>query len=352
MLDVDIFYKNQTVMILGGYGFLGKTICEILKKETEAKVIQVGHTTGNIKVELTNKNITNMLFQDYRPDYVINCAGLSGNIKVHTDNPVEILTINTQIGDNVFAACNNYRVKKLVSIVTSCAYDCTKQICKEDEFLSGKPHETVFAHGYAKRHLFLLTKAYYQEYGFKSICICPDGLYGVGEEINERTKFLGSLIKRFCDAINNKEEKVVVWGSGLPLREVINVQDAARQILRSLFLFNDYKLPLLNIGTNQERTITQYISLIKELSGFNGSVEYDKSKPDGQMRKSLDRNRQKQFLGEFPVISLESGIKETIEWYQKERISFNSIEITIDPSIYTEFDRRNRINEKIRNLNK
>lgn len=314
------------LFITGGTGFLGKYVTDIMSKDY--RVWSMGRRT----LDLMDRESISSIFEEYLPDYVIHLAGYNGGIKFNLDFPADIFYKNTIMGLNLLDVCANNGVKKIVSMTTSCAYPKTniayinepfynyitaedRQEYYEQTFFDGDIDDTVACHGFAKRNLALASNFYKKQYGLNAVTLCSTTLYGPGDSFDvNKTKVMGGLIAKFVQAKQRKEPVVTCWGTGNPLREFLYVADAAKLMSLSLLTYNDNKYPL-NIGSGQEVSIKQLAEMVAKVVKYNGRIEWDTSKPDGQYRKKLNLNKQKQVLGDISFTPLEEGIQNTVDWY-------------------------------------
>lgn len=326
--------RDSAILVCGGTGFLGSHLVKELEAYGCDDVTIVGRAEGDVRDWCEARDL--ILY--YKPDYVFNLLGWNGGIAFSQAHAADIFFDNTLMNLNLLLACVG-TVKKVVSMIASCAYPeqvwednvdsdtmglthavlMPREIMSEKELFDGPPHRTVDCHGYAKRNVQLASRFVNAQYGLTAVTACPPTLYGEGDYFDShRTKVVGGLITRFCDAVRRGEPTVTVWGSGKPLRELCYVKDCAHLLVDVMLHYNDSEYPL-NIGTGQEVSIAKLAEMIAELSGFKGSIVYDTSKPDGQMRKRLDRSRMKQYLpGPHSFTPLEYGLRQTIEYYNRE----------------------------------
>lgn len=309
--------KRKTVIVTGANGFLGKHICRVLR-EQKAYVIPVVREECN----LTNYSDVLAYFAYAAPiDYLIHCAAVSGNVKFNNDNAALVSTENTVMNAFVVKAAHRVRVKKFIGILSSCAFDSNFEVISPEHIRSGKPHESIKAFGNSKRYLYELLQHYKSQYNFPSICISPTGLYGEGCKFDlERNKVLESLVKRVVDANSAGQEGITLWGSGKPKREFIYVRDAANLIVEAVSEYNDTENPLL-LGTKDEYSIGTLVEKIADNVGYDGVIDWDVSKPDGQMRKKLSTTQVEQYFPNYKFTPFSTGLSRLIESYYKYRIT-------------------------------
>jgi len=208
-------------------------------------------------------------------------------------------------------------IEKFVAIGTICAYPkFTPVPFKEEDLWNGYPEETNAPYGLAKKMMLVQSQAYRKQYGFNSIFLLPVNLYGPGDNFDPRSSHvIPALIKKCVDAMSDNEPQIAVWGTGKATREFFYVEDAAEAIILAMERYD--KSDPVNIGAGFEISIKELARLIVELSGFRGSIIWDKSKPDGQPRRMLDTTRAFTEFGFKAKTSFEEGLKKTIEWYKK-----------------------------------
>jgi GDP-L-fucose synthase len=210
-------------------------------------------------------------------------------------------------------------VKKFVALGTICCYPkFTPVPFKEENLWDGYPEETNAPYGLAKKMLLVQSQAYRQQYGFDSIFLMPVNLYGPGDNFDPQSSHvIPALIKKVFDATEQGEDHIVVWGTGRATREFLYVEDAARGIILAAERYD--KSEPVNLGAGFEISIKDLAELIVELSGFEGKIVWDTSKPDGQPRRSLDIRRAREEFGFEAQVPFEEGLRRTIEWYRKVR---------------------------------
>ena len=208
-------------------------------------------------------------------------------------------------------------IKKFVAVGSVCSYPkFTKVPFKEDDLWDGYPEETNAPYGLAKKMLLVQSQAYRQQYGLNSIFLLPVNLYGPGDNFSlASSHVIPALIKKCCDAIKNKENQIVVWGTGKPTREFLYVEDAVKAILLASERYN--KSDPVNIGAGFEISIKDLVKLIVHLTGFKGKVIWDTSKPDGQPRRCLDTSKALREFGFKAKMDFKRGLSKTVAWYKR-----------------------------------
>jgi len=226
---------------------------------------------------------------------------------------------NILMGTFMIEESRKANVKKFVALGTVCAYPKFAPIpFKEKDLWNGYPEETNAPYGLAKKMLLVQSQAYKAQYNFNSIFLLPVNLYGPGDNFNPKSSHvIPALIKKFVNAKEKKLDKVIVWGTGKATREFLYVKDCARGILLATEKYN--QSDPVNLGSNQEISIKNLAQKISQIVGFKGKLVWDKTNPDGQPRRKLDTTKAKQEFGFTAKTNFDTGLKKTIDWYQKNR---------------------------------
>lgn len=306
------FFANRRVVVTGGAGFLGRYVLEGLRKRG-CRQILVPTIEQYDLVEMAD---VNRMYDEMRPDIVIHLAAVVGGIGANRLHPGEFFYKNLMMGVQLIEQARLRGVQKFVAIGTVCAYPkFTPVPFKEDDIWNGYPEETNAPYGLAKKMLLVQSQAYRQEYGFNSIFLLPVNLYGPGDNFDPQSSHvIPASIKKCVDAVESGASAIECWGTGSASREFIYAADAAEGILLAT---EHYDSPEpVNIGAGFEITIGDLTRLIARLSGFEGEIRWNATKPDGQPRRCLDTNRAKQLFGFTAGTSFEEGLRATIEWYR------------------------------------
>lgn len=270
-------------------------------------------------IDLMDFGKTLEYFQHSKPDYVIHLATHSGNIQFNQKYPADTFYRTTQIGLNVLTAAKDVGVKKVVSILSSCAIaDCGKEELSESDLWIGKPNASIECHGFAKRNLDAYSRQLSKQYGLNYVCCIVNNSYGPKDNFTlEKTKVIGALIKKFVDAYDQNLNEVVCWGTGTPLREFIYCHDAGDGIVQVLEKYDDINEPI-NITSGQEISIKDLTIMIADIIGYKGKITWDTSKGDGQMRKKLNMDKMNKYLN-IKFTPLRVGLEATIKWYREHK---------------------------------
>jgi GDP-L-fucose synthase len=302
---------TKRITVTGGAGFLGAYVVRKLK----------GSGCKNIFVpkrsdyDLVNNEAVKKLYRDAAPDIVIHLAARVGGIGANEQNPGKFFYENLMMGVQMMEQGRLAGIEKFVAIGTICAYPKFAHIpFKEEDLWNGYPEETNAPYGLAKKMLLVQAQAYRQQYGFNAIYLLPVNLYGPGDNFDpESSHVIPALIKKCVDANKHGSKKIVVWGTGKPTREFIYVEDAAEAIVLATERYN--KGEPVNIGSGIEISVKDLVGLIAELTGFEGQVVWDTSKPDGQPRRRLDISRAEREFGFKAKTKFKEGLRKTIDWY-------------------------------------
>lgn len=304
---------NKRVLVTGSQSMLGSQVVK--------NVIEQGGIVYPVihkQCDLEEIQECCLLFKTIQPDYVIHCAGFNGGIEYNRKYPSSIFERSTKIGNNVLECSRIFNIRKIVSVLTSCAYPVT-DILEEKNFLNGEPHPSVACHAYAKRHLFIYGKLLNEQYGLRHINVVFNNMYGPRDSFDpSKTKFIGGLIKKFVDAKHENKQEVELWGTGTPLREVIFSEDAGFYLVKSLIEYEDYN-EVLNIGNGIEYSVKQYAEKIANIVDYRGKIVCNTEKPDGQMKKLLCNRKATKLFKYLDFTKIENGLEKTIDYYENIR---------------------------------
>jgi GDP-L-fucose synthase len=314
-MESKVFWQDKRVCVTGGAGFLGKHLVKKLK-ERGAEKIFVPHIE---EYDLTEIESIKRMLGDSKPDVIIHLAALAGGIGANRARPAEFFYKNIMMGIPLMHEAWAQGVGKFIAIGSICAYPkFTPLPFREENLWEGYPEETNAPYGLAKKMLLVQSQAYRQQYGFNAIYLLPVNLYGPGDNFNlETSHVIPALIRKCVEAQERGEDKVVVWGTGTPTREFLYVGDAALGISMAAELYNGSEP--VNLGSGMEISIKELVELIASLTGFEGEIVWDTSKPDGQPRRALDVSRAKEYFGFEAQMSFSEGLRHTIEWFRKNR---------------------------------
>ena len=321
--------KYNSIFIAGAYGMVGNSILNLLNKRFN-KSNESPKIFAPSKVELNYLDSTsvNNWFKLNKPEIVIISAAKVGGIIANSRYPSSFLLENLKIQNNLIEASYKHQVKRLLFLGSSCIYPkFSKQPIKEEYLLSGSLEKTNESYAIAKIAGIKLCAALNNEFGFDALCLMPTNLYGPGDNYSlQSSHVLPALIRKFDEAKENNNDKVICFGSGDPLREFLYVDDLAEACLYTLenWIPSKNNFPLdqngrilywLNVGSDQEISIKSLAEKIAEFINYKGEIFWDKTKPDGTPRKKLDCSKINS-LGWYSKTNLDEGIQKTIKNYQ------------------------------------
>lgn len=301
---------NRRVVVTGGAGFLGSFLCPLV--ESRGATVLVPRRRD---FDLTEQADVRRLYLETKPDVVIHLAAEVGGIGANRANPGRFFYANAAMGVNLIEEARRFGVEKFVQVGTVCAYPkFTPVPFHEDALWDGYPEETNAPYGIAKKALLVMLQAYREQYDMNGIYLVPVNLYGPRDNFDlETSHVIPALIRKFTTAAVQDLGFVDVWGTGSASREFLYVEDAARAIVLASERYND--ADPVNVGASREVTIKELVQTIGRLTGFDGEIRWDSSKPDGQPRRMLDTTRARERFDFVAETELEDGLRRTIDWW-------------------------------------
>ena len=311
------FWAKRRVCVTGGAGFLGSFVQAELRERGASEL----YIPLIEDYDLTQMSDIQRMLADARPDVIIHLAALAGGIGANRERPAEFFYKNLMMGVPLMHAAWEQGVDKFVAIGTICAYPkFTPVPFKEENLWDGYPEETNAPYGLAKKMLLVQAQAYREQYDFNAIYVLPVNLYGPRDNFNlETSHVIPALVRKMIEAQQRGDAEVVLWGDGSPTREFFYAGDAARGIVMAAERYNSSEP--VNLGAGMEISIKDLAEMIARLTGFEGKVVWDTSKPNGQPRRGLDTSRAKDYFGFEAQMSFEEGLKRTIEWFKENQAS-------------------------------
>jgi GDP-L-fucose synthase len=303
---------TDRIIVTGGAGFLGSFVTEALRAKGYTNLV----IPRRKDVDLTNEAAVEKLYKDVKPDAIIHLAAEVGGIGANRDNPGRYFFANMAMGLHLIEGARKYGLKKFVQVGTICAYPkFTPVPFREEELWNGYPEETNAPYGIAKKALLVMCQGYRQQYGLNASYLLPLNLYGPRDNFDLKTSHvIPALIRKTIGAKRAGRPTIEAWGTGSASREFLYVEDAAAGVVAA---FEKYDEPEpINLGAGREISIKALTELVARTAGYEGTIVWDPTKPDGQPRRCLDVSRAKQHLGWQSTTTLEDGLKKTIAWYE------------------------------------
>lgn len=308
--------KSDLIYVAGHRGLVGSAITWELEKRGFSNLLLKTHS----ELDLTNQSEVRQFFNDYRPDFVFLAAARVGGILANSQKPAEFIYENLMIQSNLLHQSYLSGVKKVLFLGSSCIYPkFAKQPMSEGELLTGKLEPTNEAYAVAKIAGITMCNSYRRQYGADFISAMPTNLYGPNDNFDlESSHVLAALMRKMYEARIQRRPSVEVWGTGKPRREFLYIGDLADGLI---FLMENYSDEgQVNIGTGRDVSILELVNLLKEVTGFDGEIVFDRSKPDGTPRKLLDVTKIRE-LGWQAKTPLREGIAKTYMWFVQHQDS-------------------------------
>lgn len=302
---------EKRFLVTGGSGFLGSHVVDYLKASGAERVF----VPRSRDFDLRKPQDAFALLNRVEADVIIHLAAHVGGIGANRENPGAFFYDNLMMGVNVMQQAMLHRVEKFVTVGTVCAYPKYAPIpFREEELWNGYPEETNAPYGIAKKALLVMGQAYREQYGLNAVYVLPTNLYGPRDNFDPRSSHvIPALMLKCLEAKERGQDHIDVWGTGSASRDFLYVEDAARGIVQ-IAAHYDSPEPI-NLGSGREVTIRELVEQIAAVTGFEGELRWDASKPDGQPRRRLDITRAREAIGFEPQASLRAGLRLTFNWY-------------------------------------
>jgi GDP-L-fucose synthase len=309
---IDLATKR--IVVTGGAGFLGQSVCRLLAERGVAAERLVVPRRRDF--DLTIEADVARLYETARPDVVIHLAAEVGGIGANMAHPGRFFYANMAMGLHLVEHARRRGLEKFVHTGTVCAYPKHAPIpFREDDIWNGYPEETNAPYGVAKKAVFVMLDGYRREYGLRSAVVVPVNLYGPRDNFDPASSHvIPALIRKCEDARRANAAEVVCWGTGNATREFLHVDDAAEGIVRAAEVM-DEPVPI-NLGGGREIAIRDLVTKIAQACGYAGRIVWDTAKPDGQPRRALDISRARELLGWEPRQDFDAGLAATVAWWR------------------------------------
>ena len=317
---------DKTVVVTGGAGFLGRSVLQGLKARGAGRVI----VPRKADYDLVHEEAADRLYRDHDPDVILHLAAEVGGIGANQDNPGRYFYANMAMALHLVERARIHiesgRDFKFVQVGTICAYPkFTPVPFREEELWSGYPEETNAPYGIAKKAAMVMLDGYARQYGLRSAYLLPVNLYGPFDNFHLHTSHvIPALVRKCVAAADDGQDHIQCWGTGSASREFLYVDDCAEGILRAAEAL-DEPVPV-NLGTCMEITIRELAELIARLTGFQGEIRWDATKPDGQPRRCLDTSRAAELFDWRARVGFEDGLRTTIDWFRENRSAIEQAE--------------------------
>ena len=309
--------NGQKILILGSNGFVGLNMKKVLEIQNFDLSNIIFHN-GKEEVDLHNQLELSKYFTKHKPDIVINLTAFVGGISYGYEYPAKILHDNSRMILNLFEVSRENNVSKVINPISNCAYPGNLSFYQEDKFWDGKPHESVFNYALSRRLIVAMGDAYYKQYNLNTSNVVLSNMYGKHDHFDEkRSHALGAILNKVYNAKIKNLKKVNIWGTGKPIREWLYVDDGVNALLKSISLDDGHHF--FNVGVNKGISIKELSEKIARIVEWDGSFEYDLSKPDGAIEKRVDGQKSLEKLSWEPQISLDEGLDKTIRWYIEQK---------------------------------
>lgn len=310
------YWRDRRILVTGGAGFLGSYVVERLRSLGARELFVPRKADHN----LVQRSEIQRLLDETKPQVVLHLAAKAGGIGANRAKPAEFFYENLMMGVQLMHQSWRVGVEKFVAIGTVCSYPkFTPVPFREENLWEGYPEETNAPYGLAKKMLLVQSQAYRQQYGFNAINLIPVNLYGPRDNFDlETSHVIPALIRKCMEAQERGDKRVVLWGDGSPTREFLFARDAAEGILLGAEALNSSDP--VNLGSGAEISIRDLAQAVGRLTDFEGELEWDTSKPNGQPRRALDTSKASALFGFEAKTPLEQGLRLTVDWYREHRL--------------------------------
>ncbi len=300
------------IIVLGSQGFIGQNLIKSLN-QTKHKIF----ASGKGKLDLRNYSRVKAYFKKIKPDAIINCAAHVGSVHYVTKYAADIIYDNVQISLNIYRAATEICPKaRIINPISNCAYPGDIGFQREEDWLNGPVHESVFAYGNYKRTLYYIAYSYAKQYGIRSVNLLIPGIYGPYDHTDpNRTHALNGMIIRMTKAQKKGDKKFEIWGTGKPIREWIYVDDVVKLFTKGLTLKNDLLYPV-NLGQGKGYSIKETALIISKLLNYKGKLVFNTRYQDGAPKKVLSSTRFKKNFPGYHFTNFTLGVKRAITYYK------------------------------------
>lgn len=313
--------SKKHVLVTGGEGFLGRYVVQRLQSNDAYQIFAPERSLYDLRKQIDVER----MFCEVEPDIVIHLAATVGGIGKNRAYPGQLFYDNAIMGIIIMECARQHHIQKCINVGTVCSYPSNTSVpFSEDTFWDGYPEVTNAPYGIAKKMLLTQALAYQEEYGFNSSYLILTNLYGPGDKIDpESSHVVPSLVRKFSSAVEEQKSIVTLWGDGTPTRELLYVDDAARAIVNAVE--KNIDCTPINIGSGTEVSIANLATIIAKKVGYTGKILWDTSYPNGQMKRRIDSSAAKDLLDFEAQVSLDDGLRNTINWYELQKKSISAV---------------------------
>ncbi len=307
--------SGKNVLVLGGTGFAGQNVMELLRSEQMPCV----SASRSARTDLRDPAATRELFRRHQPAFIVNCAANVGSLNFVTEQAAEVIADNTRmilaLYEAAAAECPNALI---INPIANCAYPDTINTLEEDHWLSGHLHRSVLSYGTTRRFLWSVGECFQMQHGLRSVYFLVPNMYGPHDSTDpNKAHALNALAAKFVRAKAANHGEIAIWGTGAAIREWLYVSDFARIVLEVIREPNLVGLnEPLNIGQNFGLSVRELVDIIAKATNYTGTIRYDHSMTDGAPRKVMDDRRFRKLFGDFTFTPLGDGIQKTIDYYE------------------------------------
>jgi len=302
--------KGKGVLVTGGSGFLGTHLRQVLEDQG-VEFCAPAHAA----YDLTQQSAVRQMFLDLAPQVVFHLAGYVGGIWANKQRPADFFYRNLMMTTMVLHEAHLAGVDKLVTVIGGCSYPANApNPIREETLWDGYPQAESAPYSLAKKMALVQSQTYRLQYGFNSVVLLIGNIYGPHDNFNlNDSHVIPALVRRFYEARRDERPSVTAWGTGRPVRDFIYARDAAEAIVLATHKYD--KSDIINISSGEGVTIRELVDTVADTMGYTGKIEWDTTKPDGQIYKAFDVTRMREILGFQPQVSLRQGLRLTGDWF-------------------------------------
>lgn len=310
--------RQGTVMVTGASDMIGLHLLTTLRR---LGVDVVG--VGDLHADLGSLQYLEQEIRRFRPRVIFYVPSERYGIAVHRDHPGSVYYEAITVFSHLLEAARLAEVGKVVNVLSNCVYPESADVPhREEDMWSGLPAEALVPYGMGRRMSLIHAATYREEYGLATISLVLASVYGANDNFDPTSsQVMASMVRRFAEATERGSPVETCWGDGTPTREFMHVRDAVRGVIEAAIHYDD-PAPL-NVCTGQEIAIRELAERVARLAGYEGRIEWDTSKPGGRRRVCLDPGRMRERLPSWPLVGLDDGIRETLDWYRKTAMQWS-----------------------------